>query len=139
MHHANELLSFDSLGSHESRCLVEDDRPLLGEAFVSKASETVCLRRITLTLGPRRTHDLYDFYTPFPRSGIPREESRIHKARGAREKRGERRGEEGVFRRSSARKSGAFHTLFMKYIFQQNSSTTCTQPHSDKIDENVYI
>lgn len=49
----------------------------------------------------------------------------------------ERRG--GESRRPSARKSGAFHTLFMKYIFQQNSSTTCTQPRSDKIDGNVYI
>lgn len=86
----------------------------------------------------RRTHDLYDFYTPFPRSGIPRERSRIHKTRGAREK--ERRGRATalVFLRL-ARKSRAFHTLFMKYIFQQDSSTTCTQPRSDKIDGNVYI
>jgi len=35
-----------------SRHLIKDDRALLGKAFVSKAfAETVCLRRITLTLG----------------------------------------------------------------------------------------
>jgi len=76
-----------------------------------------------------RTYDLYDFYTPFPRSSIP--PGGIPYSQG-REERGSRR--------PSARKSGAFHTLFMKYIFQQNSSTTtCTQPRSDKIDGNVYI
>lgn len=120
-----------------SRYLVAQRRSctLLSKAFVSKASaETVCLRRITLTLG-YVVHTIYTiFILPFrDRVSLGRDLVFTRQERGVREVRG--RG----CRRPSARKSGAFHTLFMKYIFQQNSSTTCTQPRSDKIDGNVYI